>query len=128
MSTARRPRLAVVAAPVGAEWAPMVAELERAAREAPLEALPELSGALARVSALVSLRLATEPLRDLQETLRAGARADRLLTVQEAAQRLGLTEDWLYRNHGRLPFARKVGEQTLRFSESGIDRWIRNGS
>jgi len=102
--------------------------MERTARETPLESLPELSGALARVSALVSLRLATEPLRDLQEALQAGAKADRLLTVQEAAQRLGLTEDWLYRHYRGLPFTRKVGEQTLRFSEAGIDRWIRNGS
>ena len=125
---ARKPRLAAVAPSAGAEWAPTVAELERAAQEAPLEALPELSGALARISALVSLRLATEPLRDLQEALQAGAKADRLLTVQEAAKRLGLTEDWLYRHYRGLPFTRKVGEQTLRFSESGIDRWIRNGS
>lgn len=125
---ARKPRLAAVTDPAGVELAPIVAEIERVAREAPLEALSELSGALARVGALVSLRLATEPLRDLKEALQAGARAERLLTVQEAAQRLGLTEDWLYRNHGRLPFALKVGEQTLRFSESGLERWIRKGS
>ncbi len=126
---ARRPALSPAAPlPCAGSWEEPLAGLEEAAREASLERLPELSAALARLSALVSLRLTTEPLRDLQEALRAGAKADRLLTVQEAAQRLGLTEDWLYRHYRELPFTRKVGEQTLRFSESGIDRWIRNGS
>ena len=126
---ARRPTL-TPAAPLlePAGWEGMLAALEQAARETALERLPDLSAGLARIGALVSLRLATEPLRGLQEALQAGTKADRLLTIRETAQRLGLTEDWLYRNYRRLPFARKVGEQTLRFSESGLESWIRKGS
>ena len=50
--------------------------------------------------------------------------ADRLLTVAEAAQRLGTTERWLYSNHHRLPFARKLSRKALRFSEKGLERWL----
>src|SRR5262245_30934521 len=52
---------------------------------------------------------------------------DRLLTAQEAAKKLGVTSDWLYRRSRRLPFAVKLG-RAVRFSQSGIDRWIRNKS
>jgi excisionase family DNA binding protein len=49
---------------------------------------------------------------------------DRLLTVEEAAQKLGLSRDWCYRQAKRLPFAVRIGRQ-LRFSERGIERYIR---
>ena len=53
------------------------------------------------------------------------AEGDRLLTVEEAAQRLGVAPDWLYRRTTRLPFTVRLG-RTLRFSEVGITRWIRS--
>lgn len=49
---------------------------------------------------------------------------DRLLTVEEAAQKLGRSKDWLYRHAGRLPFTVRDG-RLLRFSEQGIERYIR---
>jgi excisionase family DNA binding protein len=49
---------------------------------------------------------------------------DSLLTVQEASVRLGLSCDWLYRKSRQLPFTVRVGRH-LRFSSSGIDRYIR---
>ncbi len=49
---------------------------------------------------------------------------DSLLTVQEAATRLGTSTDWLYRHACKLPFTIKNGRQ-LRFSSKGIDRYIR---
>jgi excisionase family DNA binding protein len=48
---------------------------------------------------------------------------DHLLTTEEAARRLGVSEDWLYRRAGRLPFTVRLG-RTLRFSALGLDRYI----
>lgn len=50
---------------------------------------------------------------------------ERLLSVTEAAGRLGVTARWLYRNARRLPFARKLTRRTLRFHEAGLERYIR---
>jgi len=50
--------------------------------------------------------------------------ADRLLTPAEAAARLGVTEKWLYRHVRQLPFARRLGRRSLRFSEAGLRRWV----
>jgi predicted DNA-binding transcriptional regulator AlpA len=49
---------------------------------------------------------------------------DRLLDVTEAAKHLSVTEDWLYRHARTLPFTVRAGRK-VRFSSSGIARWIR---
>lgn len=49
--------------------------------------------------------------------------SDRNLTVEEAAQRLGVSEQWLYRHSKTLPFAKKLSHRQLRFSERGMARW-----
>lgn len=46
-----------------------------------------------------------------------------LLDAKAAAERLGMSKVWLYKNSARLPFARKVG-RSLRFDAAGIDRWL----
>jgi excisionase family DNA binding protein len=51
-------------------------------------------------------------------------RPDELLTIKQAADRLEISVDYLYRNHSRLPFVRRMG-RTLRFSSLGIDEYIR---
>lgn len=48
---------------------------------------------------------------------------DRLISVDEAAARLGVTPRWLYRHSGHLPFARRLSRKTLRFSDLGLKRW-----
>jgi excisionase family DNA binding protein len=50
--------------------------------------------------------------------------ADRLLTVKEASDRLGFGTDWLYRRRG-LPFEVRVPGGRRRFSEQGLDRWMK---
>jgi len=50
---------------------------------------------------------------------------DALLNVEKAAERLGVSEDWLYRRTKTLPFVVRVGRH-VRFSAKGIDRYIRN--
>jgi excisionase family DNA binding protein len=47
-----------------------------------------------------------------------------LLDVKEAARRLHVSTDWLYRRAGRLPFTVRMGG-ALRFSAEAIERYIR---
>lgn len=49
---------------------------------------------------------------------------DRLLTPREAATRLSVEVRWLYRHADQLPFTRRLGPRTLRFSEAGIARYM----
>jgi predicted DNA-binding transcriptional regulator AlpA len=55
----------------------------------------------------------------------SGQAGDRLLTANEAAARLGISTDNLYRKARSLPFTVHVGPRQLRFSAAGIERWIR---
>lgn len=54
-----------------------------------------------------------------------GAGRDQLLTVEGAAQKLGQSPHWLYKHARVLPFTVRNG-RALRFSEAGIDMWIRH--
>jgi predicted DNA-binding transcriptional regulator AlpA len=49
---------------------------------------------------------------------------DRLLDAEEAARLLSVSEDWLYRHAKKLPFTRKLGPKMLRFSYSGIQKYL----
>jgi len=53
----------------------------------------------------------------------AGDGEDRLLTVAEAAQRLGTSKDSLYRRSTQFPFTVRNG-RALRFSSHGISKYI----
>jgi|ERR1019366_2694608 predicted DNA-binding transcriptional regulator AlpA len=87
-----------------------------AAKELPVGELPGLLGELEeiRVTALARLT-APEP---------APQQADELLDIGEAARRLGVSKDFLYRNRGDFPFSRRLGRRLL-FSALGIDNYIR---
>lgn len=51
---------------------------------------------------------------------------DRLLKVDEAATRLSMTKDYLYRHHAELPFTvRMKDSNAIRFSSNGIDAYLR---
>lgn len=52
--------------------------------------------------------------------------ADRLLTAQDVAKALGVTKRWVQRRARRLPFARRLSAHAVRYSESGLKRWISN--
>ena len=49
---------------------------------------------------------------------------DRLLKIDEAAERLQTSKDWLYRKWKHLPFAVQLSPKQLRFSSKGIDEYI----
>lgn len=52
----------------------------------------------------------------------AAHESESLLTVEETAKAIGMSADWVYRNHRKLPF-RKVG-RALRFRLRGIEEYI----
>ncbi len=79
---------------------------------------------LVRVSALLAaLAARTGTTAGLNGRPEAPAEADRLLTAEAAAQWLGVSVKWVYRNHDRLPFTRRLSRKALRFSEAGLRRW-----
>lgn len=84
----------------------------------PREAIPQLRGELARLDTILLSRL----LVDDSDQQRSGL-GDRLLDVSEAAEKLGLSHDALYRND--YPFVVKIGNRR-RFSEKGIEKFIRS--
>lgn len=71
-----------------------------------------LADVLARTAAPVALITVESP-RDHTD----------LLTVAEAAERLGVAKSWLYRHAKSLPFTRKLGHRTLRFDAPALERW-----
>ena len=50
---------------------------------------------------------------------------DRLLTIEVAAERLATTKDWLRRCR-TLPFVVQLSDGQIRYSEQGIERFIRD--
>jgi len=96
---------------------------EAAIAEAAREELPDIAGALGRLQALVQLRLGES--NGSRPEPEPPPEADRLLDVNEAAARLGVDARWIYDRSGTLPFVKRLGPRTLRFSERGIDRWLR---
>jgi excisionase family DNA binding protein len=83
--------------------------------------LPTLAGELGRalVAVLVRSAVPTAPVPPASQ--RKGA--DTLLTVDEAAERLGVARSWLYRHAKALPFTRKLGHRTLRFDARALELW-----
>ena len=62
---------------------------------------------------------------EVQEIVKLIRYEDRLLTVDQVAQRLSVSRDWVYRNGKRLSFTRKLGPKMVRFSESGLQKWLK---
>ncbi len=105
--------------------ADLIATLEKAIMEASLHEAPRLLGDLERLKASLWARtmspLATHD--GLSGTTRPTG-GDQLLTVEEAAEKLGVSRDWLYRHSKKLAFTVRLGRH-LRFSARGIERYIR---
>ncbi len=96
----------------------MRAELQnvlKAVTELPPEQLPRLLGDLEEIRCTALARLSAPAPAQTRE---------QLLDVEAAAQRLGVSRDYLYRHHAELPFTRRMGT-ALRFSLSGMEKWLR---
>jgi len=78
--------------------------------------LPRFCGRLeeARLIALARLQA---------PTVKPDPQKDELLSVADAAQRLAVSKEFLYRNHAQLPFTRRMGRKLL-FSSLGLERYI----
>ena len=85
------------------------------ARTVALEDLPRLLGDIEEARAVALSRLMSPPPK---------CGKDELIDVAEAAARMGVSRDYLYRNHKRLPFARRVGRKLL-FSAVGLDVYLK---
>jgi excisionase family DNA binding protein len=86
------------------------------ARQIPQEDLPKLLGELEeiRCTALARLTICAP----------ATVRSEELLDVDEAARRLGMSKDHLYRHQSEFSFVRHIG-RSVRFSARGIDEYIK---
>jgi excisionase family DNA binding protein len=63
---------------------------------------------------------------EVQEISKLRRDEDRLLTIDQVAQRLSLSKDWIYRNGRKLTFTRKLGRKMVRFSETGLQKWLKD--
>ncbi len=97
------------------DLAALVAAPSRAATVPP-EHVPALLGALEQLRVALWARLL--------ESRGEAPTTDRLLGVDEAAARLATSPDWL-RRHGELPFVVRLSAGQVRYSEAGIERFIR---
>ena len=87
----------------------------------PAEQIPAALGLLAALQLRLTARLLQEQ-ADRTDRVDSG---DTLLPVGAAAKKLGMTEDYLYRHAGQMPFTVRLGRRQLRFSSQGIDRYIK---
>jgi excisionase family DNA binding protein len=90
---------------------------------ASLPALSALSMACAATQARVAVRMAAA-------AAEAGAptteQPEAFISVKEAAVRLAVGPQWIYRRRAHLPFLRPVGTRGLRVSAKAFDRYLAN--
>jgi len=104
----------------------LIAALEKAIAEVSPDEIPHHLGDLERLKASLWTRMMSTPAaRDGLSGTTGAAGDDQLLSVAEAAQKLGVPKDWIYRRAGKLPFTVRLGPRHLRFSARGIERYIR---
>src|SRR5262245_46312209 len=104
------------------DLAPLLADPARAA-EVPVDAIPALLAQLAAEQARLSALETALAARLAAAAGTNGPDPDRLLTIEEAAAKLGTTRDWL-RRHPHLPFVVRVSPGQIRYSAKGIERFI----
>jgi excisionase family DNA binding protein len=85
------------------------------AKNLPLESLPEFFADLEHIRMAAFARMVIPT----SEAIR-----DELLDVEQAAARMNVSMDYLYRRHKRLPFTRRMGKRLL-FSSNGLDSFLK---
>src|SRR5262249_13522273 len=89
--------------------------------ETPAPELPHLLGGLAPARAAARAR-PTAPTAD--KPVDVPGHEARNLDITEAAKRLGISKDWLYRHASELPFALRIGRRLV-FDSVALERWNR---
>jgi len=97
-----------------------VQDLSEWATSLPVERIPAALAQLAAASQTLAARLIAADTAAPPST----PGDDRLVEIHEAAQRTGLSVDYLYR-HKSLPFRAQISRGQVRFSVKGIERWAR---
>jgi hypothetical protein len=95
--------------------------------EIPLDKIPALVAELAsEQSALSALQgaLTTQLLVSQASAEVRAESTDRLFTAEEVGSTLGVTKRWVQRRARRLPFARRISDHAIRYSECGLKRWM----
>jgi excisionase family DNA binding protein len=96
----------------------LLRQAEAVAPDLAAEELPAALGEVERLRVVLSAKLLADSSRVKP------ADTEHLLDVEEAARRLSLSPDTLYRKAKDLPFTVRLGH-LVRFSSAGIDRFIR---
>jgi Helix-turn-helix domain len=96
-------------------------DLAERIEQAPSAELPALIGQLVEAQARAWARLqqpgpAPAPAEPLPGT--------RMVGIDEAAQRLGMSRSWLYRNASKLPFATRPNGHNWRFNTRGLEKYL----
>jgi excisionase family DNA binding protein len=109
----------------GQEFGPQAAQalfsqLSRLIDHLPLDQIPAILAALSAMAGAASARILGS--EDAGDT--PAEAADENLSIEEAARRLGVSKDYLYRHAKKLPFTRRIGRRLL-FSARGLERWNR---
>jgi predicted DNA-binding transcriptional regulator AlpA len=86
----------------------------------PAPELPQLIGELEAAKAVAWARLTSRT----ADTPDAPPTEARNLDITEAAKRLGMSRDWLYRHASELPFALRIGRRVV-FDSVALERWNR---
>ena len=96
-------------------------ELHGIVESTPAAELPQLIGELEAARAAAWARLTAPSAEPVSDVSRQEARN---LDVAEAARRLGMSRDWLYRHAAELPFALRIGRRVV-FDSVALERWNR---
>ncbi len=76
----------------------------------------------ALMTALAARSCEQEPVGN--QSVRTTPVPDRLLTVSQVAEILGVERSWVYRHNGEWPFRVQLSRKTVRFSERGLRKWM----
>ncbi len=101
---------------------PHLDALERAIASATPEEVPALAGELERLRISLWARVMASCDPPLSGPSSNGH--ERLLTAAQAAERMGISRPWLYKNADRLPFTVRLSRRVL-FSARGLEEWLR---
>jgi predicted DNA-binding transcriptional regulator AlpA len=94
--------------------------IEEEAARLPVGVLPWIAGRLEEAKTRLLPRLLAVQAKDQP-------RPNRLLAVEEAAPRLGMSQSYLYKHADEFPFTVRQGAR-LKFSEAGLEDYIRRKS
>ena len=114
------------------QLSPLLASLmtnPSSASEVPVERITALVAELASEQSALSALQGVLTVRLLVSQADAVTRpepSDTLMPTEAVATALGVTQRWVQRRARRLPFARRISEHAIRYSESGLRRWMSN--